>query len=255
MKIVVTGKGGVGKTTISGTLARLFAERGYSVIAVDADPSMNLHSAIGVENPTPISQLKELISERAVIAPGMYNLNPRVDDIPERFSAVRGNIRLLVMGTVEQAGQGCLCPENTFLRALLRHLVLKRRELLILDTEAGVEHLGRSVAENFDLMLVVVEPGAKAIAMANRLAELAKEIGVKQVYAVANKVASDEQEEFIRREVDIEVIEAVPFDSAVVEADIKNLPLIDVGKESPALRSIVRLSEKIEELVGKATPS
>jgi len=160
-----------------------------------------------------------------------------------------------VMGTVEQAGQGCLCPENTFLRALLRHLVLKRRELLILDTEAGVEHLGRSVAENFDLMLVVVEPGAKAIAMANRLAELAKEIGVKQVYAVANKVASDEQEEFIRREVDIEVIEAVPFDSAVVEADIKNLPLIDVGKESPALRSIVRLSEKIEELVGKATLS
>ena len=255
MKIVVTGKGGVGKTTISGTLARLFAERGYSVIAVDADPSMNLHSAIGVENPTPISQLKELISERAVIAPGMYNLNPRVDDIPERFSTVRGNIRLLVMGTVEQAGQGCLCPENTFLRALLRHLVLKRRELLILDTEAGVEHLGRSVAENFDLMLVVVEPGAKAIAMANRLAELAKEIGVKQVYAVANKVASDEQEEFIRREVDIEVIEAVPFDSAVVEADIKNLPLIDVGKESPALRSIVRLSEKIEELVGKATLS
>ena len=249
MKIVVTGKGGVGKTTISGTLARLFAERGYSVIAVDADPSMNLHSAIGVENPTPISQLKELINERAVIAPGMYNLNPRVDDIPERFSAVRGRVRLLVMGTVEQAGQGCLCPENTFLKALLRHLVLKRRELLILDTEAGVEHLGRSVAENFDLMLVVVEPGAKAIAMANRLARLSREIGVKQVYAVANKVASKEQEDFIRGELDIEVLEVVPFDSTVVDADIKNIPLIDIKNESPALKKITQLSEKIEELV------
>ncbi len=249
MKIVVSGKGGVGKTTISGTLARLFAERGYSVIAVDADPSMNLHSAIGVENPTPISQLKELINERAVIAPGMYNLNPRVDDIPERFSAVRGRVRLLVMGTVEQAGQGCLCPENTFLKALLRHLVLKRRELLILDTEAGVEHLGRSVAENFDLMLVVVEPGAKAIAMANRLARLSREIGVKQVYAVANKVASKEQEDFIKGELDIEVLEVVPFDSTVVDADIKNIPLIDIKNESPALKKITQLSEKIEELV------
>jgi CO dehydrogenase maturation factor len=251
MKIVISGKGGVGKTTISGTLARLFAERGYSVIAVDADPSMNLHSAIGVENPTPISQLKELINERAVIAPGMYNLNPRVDDIPERFSAVRDGIRLLVMGTVEEAGQGCLCPENTFLKAILRHLVLKRRELLILDTEAGVEHLGRSVAENFDLMLVVVEPGAKAITMANRLAKLSREIGVRQVYAVANKVASEEQKDFIKQELDIEVLEAIPYDKAVVEADIKNIPLIDIKTESPALKKIVQLSEKIEELAGR----
>ncbi|NOZ59028.1 MAG: P-loop NTPase [Euryarchaeota archaeon] len=250
MKIVVSGKGGVGKTTIAGTLARVFASRGYSVIAVDSDPSMNLHTAIGVENPTPISHLKELINERAVIAPGMYSLNPRVDDIPERFSSVRDNLRLIVMGTVEQAGQGCLCPENTFLRALLRHLVLRRREMLILDTEAGVEHLGRSVARNFDLMLVVVEPGAKAISMANRLVELSGRLGIARVYGVANKVADEEQVRFIEEHLSVELLERVPYDSRVVEADIKNVPLVDLDDKSPALRSIVRLSEKIEGLVG-----
>jgi CO dehydrogenase maturation factor len=180
----------------------------------------------------------------------MYSLNPRVDDIPERFASVRGNLKLLVMGTVEQAGEGCLCPENTFLRALLRHLVLKRRELLILDTEAGVEHLGRGVAKNFDLMLVVAEPGAKAIEVANRLAELSKKIGVKRVYGVANKVANEEQAKFIEEKLGVELLETIPRDSTVVEADMRNLPLIDMGKESPALRKITRLSEKIEGLIG-----
>ncbi len=249
MKIVISGKGGVGKTTISGTLARIFAEKGYKVIAVDSDPSMNLHTSIGVENPTPVSQLRELINERAVIAPGMYNLSPKVDDIPERFASQRENIKLLVMGTVEEGGQGCICPENTFLRALLRHLVLKRDELLILDTEAGVEHLGRRVAENFDIMLIVVEPSIKAIETAEHIAKLSKDIGVKRVYAIANKILDEEHKKFLKNELKIEILDFIPYDPEVVRCDMQNIPLVDSG-DSKALKKIIGIAEKIEEITG-----
>jgi len=248
VKIVVAGKGGVGKTTIAGTLARVFSEKGYSVIAVDADPSMNLHTSLGMPNPKPIAQLKDLIQERAVIAPGMYNLSPKVDDIPERFASRKGNIKLLVMGTVEEGGQGCICPENTFLRALIRHLVLKRKELLILDTEAGVEHLGRRVAENFDLMLIVVEPSVKAVETAEHIARLSKDIGVKRIYAVANKIASEEQLNFLKERLSIEIISTLPFDLRVVEGDMKNRPLAEV-QDSEALEKIRELAEKITALL------
>ncbi len=249
MKIVISGKGGAGKTTISGTMARIFADKGYKVIAVDSDPSMNLHTSVGLDNPEPISSLKDLINERAVIAPGMYNLSPKVDDIPEHFSSKRGNLKLLVMGTIEEGGQGCICPETTFLRALLRHLVLKRDELLILDTEAGVEHLGRKVAENFDIMLIVVEPSIKSVETARHIYKLSKDIGVKRIYAVANKISGEKQKEFLKERLEIEFFEFIPFDEKVIQGDMENIPLVDI-ENSTALKKIIRTTERIEKVIG-----
>lgn len=245
MKVVISGKGGVGKTTVSGTLARIFSEKGYKVLAIDGDPSMNLHAAIGVANPTPISKLRELITERAVISPGIYNLTPRVEDIPDRYASKKENIKLIVMGTVERGGGGCVCPENAFLRALMRHLVLKRDELLILDTEAGVEHLGRKTAEGFDSMLILCEPSMKAVEAANRIYALTRQIGVREIYAVGNKITSKEQEKFISKNLNFGVLDIIPFDEEVVESDLANKPLIDYSSNSKALKVIRKLAAKM----------
>ncbi len=244
MKIAISGKGGVGKTTISGTLARVFSSRGKKVIAVDSDPSMNLHTALGVENPIPVSRLKDLIKERAVISDGIFRMNPKVDDILDRYSIGIENVRLIVMGTVDKGGGGCICPENTFLSALLRHLVLKRDEILILDTEAGIEHLGRKTAAHFDLMLVVIEPSAKAVETANRIYELSKEIGIKDVLAIGNKVSSDDQRDFIKNNIKFGILGYIPFDTKVTSADILNNALFNTPN-SDALKSIEAIADKI----------
>lgn len=244
MKIAVAGKGGVGKTTLAGTLARIFSRKGYEVIAVDADPSMNLHTSLGMENPQPIFKFKEMIEKRAVIAPGIYNLNPQVKDIPERYSARDENIMLLVMGTVEKGGEGCICPESSFLKALMRHIVLHRKELLILDTEAGVEHLGRKVAEGFDGMLVIAEPSIKAVETANRIYELSKEIGVERIYCIGNKTNSRDEEKFIEDNIGYKILGFIPYDKAVLEADREGKPLID-NSSSKALKAIEEVAEKI----------
>lgn len=254
MKIAVSGKGGTGKTTIAGTLARILSDKGYSVIAVDADPSMNLHTSIGMKSPEPIAELKALIAERAVISPGVYNLNPNVEDVIEKYSLQKENIRLVVMGTVEKGGSGCICPENAFLRALMRHIVLRRNEFLILDAEAGVEHLGRKTAEGFDLMLVLCEPSVKAAETANRIYELSRQIGIMQICAVGNKVASAEDENFVRKHLKFETIKFIPFDRSVVESDVKGVAIIDLNKSSPCIRAIGELAEEIEKK-GKKVPS
>ena len=244
MKLVVSGKGGVGKTTLSGTMALMLAGEGKKVLAVDSDPSMNLHSALGLKNPTPISKLKELIKERTVLETGAFRLNPKVDDIPEDYSSKLDGLRLIVMGTVEKGGEGCICPETAFLKALLRHLVLKKDEFLILDTEAGVEHLGRSIAARFDLMVVVCEPSEKAVDTANRIHMLSKDIGIKKVVGVGNKVSTRAQEEFIERSLDFQVIGFVPFDETVIEADMERKPLYSYP-DSPALKKIIEITKGI----------
>jgi CO dehydrogenase maturation factor len=244
MKLVVSGKGGVGKTTFSGTVASILALSGKKVLAVDSDPSMNLHSCLDLENPTPISELKELITERTVMEGGVFRLNPKVEDIPSSYATKKGNLSLITMGTVEKGGEGCICPETAFLKALLRHLVLKKDEILILDTEAGVEHLGRNIAEKFDLMIVVCEPSKKAVDTANRVHKLSKEIGIKRVVGVGNKVQSKVQEEFIKKALDFEVIGSIPYDEKVIEADMERKPVFSYS-DSPALQSIKELTEKL----------
>lgn len=232
IKLAISGKGGVGKTTLSGTLARLLARKGYDVLAIDADPSMNLASALGIHNPPrPLTEFKELIDERAGGPAGVFKLNPKVDDIVEKFGVTGpDNVKLLVLGTVERGGGGCMCPASSFLKALLRHVILKANSAVILDMEAGVEHLGRGTTKGIDMMLIVVEPGARSIETAGRIIELARQIDITKFGAVINK-AGEEINELEERlgEYGIEVIGVIPYDTALIKADMDNAAPVDRG--------------------------
>ncbi|TZE80889.1 AAA family ATPase [Calorimonas adulescens] len=229
MRIAVTGKGGVGKTTLAGVLARTYADDGYKVLAVDADPDPNLASALGfpdeiVEKIVPLSQMRDLIAQRTEAIPGMvgqmFRLNPRVDDIPEKYCVTHNNVKLLVMGTVKEGGSGCTCPEHAFLKALMSHLILKANEVLILDMEAGIEHLGRATAKSVDAFLVVVEPGKRSIQTLKSIKKLARDIGIKNIFAVGNKIKSSDEKAFIIDSCDdIPVIGFLSYDENFIYAD------------------------------------
>jgi len=236
MKIAVTGKGGVGKTTIVAGLARVLALRGQKVLAIDADPASNLALALGFPRnlrPMPIVAMKELIAERTG-APsgsmgGFFKLNPKVDDLPEKYSIEKDGIRLMVMGTVQKGGGGCVCPENVMVRALVAHLILQKGEVVILDMEAGVEHLGRATAQNVDKLDVVVEPGQRSLEVAQKIRGLAEDIGLKNIAAVGNKIRQDADREFLRgRMPDLPFVGFLPFDPKIIEADLTgNPPYVD----------------------------
>jgi CO dehydrogenase maturation factor len=245
MKIAISGKGGVGKTLLSSLLSRKFADSGYSVIAIDADPDANLAATLGFPHPekiTPISEMKELIEERTGVPVGksssFFKLNPKVDDLPEKYSQKYNGIRLMVMGRIKQGGTGCYCPENALLRALMSHLLIARDEVVILDMEAGVEHLGRATAGAVDILVVVVEPGKRSIETAQRIAKLAKEIGLNNIAIVANKVRSQPEKEFIISSLpNFKFLGFIPYDQALVDADLANLPILDA---SPKMAGEVR---------------
>jgi CO dehydrogenase maturation factor len=197
MKLAISGKGGVGKTTLAALLAREAVSRGYKVLAVDADPDANLAATLGIEEEiTPLAELRELIAERAG-SEGLIKLNPKVDDIPERYSFYKDGIRLMVLGAIRRGGGGCACPENSFLRSLLRHLLLERDELVLVDMEAGIEHLGRGTAQGVDALLVVVDPDRRSLETAARITRLAQEIGLRQILAVGNRVRDPSDREYI----------------------------------------------------------
>ena len=233
MKIAITGKGGVGKTTLSAVLSHLFAADGKRVIAVDADPDANLAQALGIkpaeiERIRPIGEMAELIEERVGAKPGqpgaMFKLNPRVDDLPENFGVRIGNITLLIMGKSKAAASGCYCPEHVFLRRLLKHLIVERDEVVIVDMEAGIEHLTRGTAEAVDAFIVVVEPGQRSIQTAATVKELAKGLGVKNVLVVANKVRGDADIQFLRDHLGgMELLGAMRFSQQVMDADVKGI--------------------------------
>jgi len=255
LKISVAGKGGVGKTTLSGTLARLFAkDKNYTVLAVDTDPALNLYSALGVskedfERIEPISEQNKLIEERAGPPGGVFKLNPKVSDIPEKYSIIGPDkIKLIKIGTVDVAGTGCLCPSNAFIRALIRHLVLQPNDVVIIDMEAGIEHLGRGVAQNVDVMLVVVEPGSRSFQLAEKISKLGKQLGVKHVLVVANKVANSVEEKFIKdtcEKFNLELLGIMPLDRGLVEADLKGIAPIDYNPNSITIKAIEKIKNRL----------
>jgi len=234
MKIAISGKGGVGKTTLSSLLTYYLADKGKKVIAVDADPDANLAMALGFPedmNIVPISEMESLVEERTGAKPGksgsLFKINPKVDDLPEKLWIEKGNIRLMVMGTVKKGGSGCICPESTLLKNLISHLVLYRDEIVILDMEAGIEHLGRAVASSVNLLIVVVEPGRRSIETAKTVKSLAADIGLNKVVVVGNKIRKKSDEEFIVNNLQgIEVIGFLPFSESFIESDINGFSAI-----------------------------
>jgi CO dehydrogenase maturation factor len=202
MKIAISGKGGVGKTTLTAALARLYAKQSSKVIAIDCDPDANLALTLGFpedEKITPVCKLKDTIAERtgAKSGTGIFKLNPKVDDIPEKYSKEHDGVRVMVMGSVKKAAGGCLCPENAFVKALLSELIIGRKDVVILDMVAGVEHLGRGTASGVDVMLIVAQPDKRSMDTAVNVRKLTQELGIKNYILVGNKIRSQEDKDYI----------------------------------------------------------
>ena len=242
MKIAISGKGGVGKTTLSAFLCKWFGDQGNTVLAIDADPATNLGTALaisGADSLPPITEMKELIAERTGSKPGsmggFFKLNPKVDDLPEKIAIADGNIRLMIMGGVQQGGSGCLCPENALLKTLVAHLMIGRGEVVVMDMAAGLEHLGRGTAEAVDCLIIVVEPGRRSIDVAQRIRNLAGDIGLKNLYLVGNKVRSSGDREFLQKALKgFPFLGFIPYDGKIIEADLKGEFASDVSSETHA---------------------
>ncbi len=250
MKIAISGKGGVGKTLISSHLARIFADSGYSVLAIDADPNATLAATLGFPHPeqiVPISEMKDVVAERTGAAPGkkevFFKLNPRVDDLPEKYWQQHNGIKLMVMGEVKKGGGGCYCSENVLLRALVNHLLLERNEIIIMDMEAGIEHLSRATASAVDKLVIVVEPGRRSLETATTVERLANDIGLRSIGVVGNKIHSQAEQDFMTASLPgFEFLGFLPYDQAIVDADLANRPLVGA---SP------RITKEIKEIFNK----
>jgi len=257
MKIAISGKGGVGKTTLAACLARYYAHKGYKVIAVDADPDSNLASALGVDYEaalkiTPLIEMKELIEERTGAKPGGYGaffkLNPKVDDIPQKFGIDVDGVRLLVAGTVKAGGSGCYCPENVLLKSLFRYLVVKREEIVILDMEAGIEHLGRGTCESMDALIIVVEPGLRSVQTAWSVKKMSQDLGIKTLLIVVNKLRTDKEEKLIKDNLgDFKILGKLPYSEKVRESDLKYSSPCNADNKFE--KSIEEIAAKLDECV------
>lgn len=255
MKIAISGKGGVGKTTLAGVMARLLAEEGRKVLAIDADPDSNLSSAIGLpkeeaDKLRPIASMTSLIEERTGAKKGsfgaIFKLNPKVDDIPDEMGITYRGIKLLLLGSIPQGGGGCFCPENVLLKNLIKHIFAKRDEVIIVDMEAGLEHLGRGSTGYVDALIVVVEPGQRAINTARQIKKLGEDLNIKNIMIVGNKVTSSEDKKLIEENLcEFPVLGHMSFNSKIIEADREGKSPFDLDEKiKEEVKLIIRELEK-----------
>lgn len=253
MKLAVTGKGGVGKTTVSALLARALTKSGRTVFAIDADPDSNLAASMGYPHPEqirPLVELKELIEERTGVKPGttggMFRLNPFVEDIPERYAVDIDGVKVLVAGAVKKGGAGCYCPENTMIRALISHLLTEKNSALVLDMEAGIEHLSRGTLTAVDQLIVVTEPGRRSVETAERIAQMAAEIGLNRVSVIGNRVRSEDDRAFLKETLpQMDFIGFLPYDQAVRDAEIAGRSVASASAQMEAL--VADVIKKLEQ--------
>lgn len=257
MKLAISGKGGVGKTTFTALLAKAFSQRGYRVLAIDADPDANLATALGYTNPEtihPVAEMAELIEERTGAKPGtvgsVFRMNPKVDDLPDKLSGEINGIRIMRMGTVKKGGAGCVCPESTLLRALVQHLLIERDEVVLMDMEAGIEHLGRGTSSFVDRLLIVLEPGKRSIETAEKIRQLAADIHLEKLAAVGNKIRNTSDQDFLRKNLQgIPILGFLPFRESIIQADMESRPPFDAAEDLLSLADGM-----IDELLKKDPP-
>lgn len=247
MKLAISGKGGVGKTTLTALMAISLVDRGYRVTAIDADPNPNLAAALGIPSApiTPLLELREEIEQRVGGTNGIVLLNPRVDDLIERVAVVHNGIRLVVAGAITRGGAGCACPQSVLLRRVIEFLTLERGQALLVDLEAGLEHLGRRSAHAADALLVVVDPSRASLETAGRIRRLAADIGIAQVLGVANRVRSYADEAYMASHLDgLELIGAIPYSEALIEAERTGRQAAVV--DAAAAEAVARLTDALE---------
>ena len=252
MKVAITGKGGVGKTTFAACLARLYADEGRKVLCADVDPDANLGLALGFSEDdlakiTPITEMKTLIQERTMAHEfeNFFKINPKVDDLPDKLAHEINGVKLLLMGTVKTGGAGCVCPEHVILKRLLSHMIVQRDEVVIMDMEAGLEHLSRGTTDLVDQFIVVVEPGARSIQTYHSVQRLAADLGVHKVSVVANKVRDEADEEFIREQVPPEdLLGMIHYSGKVSDADRRCASPYDIATET--VEEIRAIKNKID---------
>ena len=266
VKIAIGGKGGVGKTTVCAIWAQLFAENGFDVLAIDADPNTTLASAFGIapqQCPEPLIKMKQLIAERTGTgkeAVGAYfRLNPKVSDLPEKYSLdvnglkpPAGGLKLLVLGAITQAGAGCACPEGAFLKALLRHTILQRQELVLVDLAAGVEFMGRASVQGIDAFVAVVEPGGRSIETANNITKMAKELGIGCVATIANRITEPAQAEVIKSQLkDTVLLGTLRYSRSLQEADLRRAPVF--GADAEVTEQLKQAKNNLVELISRSS--
>ncbi len=251
MKLAISGKGGVGKTTFAALLIKALSEQGKRVLAIDADPDANLAGALGISDPqsiTPISDMHELIEERTGAKVGsvgaFFKLNPRVDDLPEKLSVQVDRIMFMRLGGVKRGGGGCICPESSLLKALVSHILLARDEIVVMDMEAGIEHLGRGTASATDKLIVVVEPGRRSVETAHNIKRLAAEIGLSRIFLVGNKIRGQADQEFLEKYVTgFQWLGFLPYDENIIEADLRGEPPYD--RDTPAKAAVQEIMQSL----------